>query len=87
MNLGIKNSKFRIQACTLYSEVYGPTADELGEVYLLYGKSLISLGQEENKLIDVPEEEEDDEDAEVEGDGDDGDEEGKNSLKNLLIIQ
>lgn len=60
--------------CTIYSELYGPTADECGSVYLLYAKSLIALGKDENNLI-VPgegDEEEDDEDE----DGEEGDEEG-----------
>lgn len=60
--------------CTIYSELYGPTADECGSAYLLYAKSLIALGKDENNLI-VPgegEEEEDDGDE----DGEEGDEEG-----------
>lgn len=59
--------------CTIYSELYGPTADECGSAYLLYAKSLIALGKDENNLI-VPgegEEEEDDGDE----DGEEGDEE------------
>lgn len=57
------------EASKLYGEVYGIDGDELGEVYLLYAKSLIAIGQEENKLIDVPEEdeEEDEEPGEEEG--------------------
>lgn len=64
--------------CTIYSDLYGPTADECGAAYLLYAKSLIALGRDENNLI-VPgegEEEEDDgddddEDGDEEGDGED----------------
>lgn len=57
------------EACKLFAEEYGIVADELGDVYLLYGKALVATGQEENKLIDVPEEDDDDDDDEaVEGD-------------------
>lgn len=59
------------QACTYYSEIYGPTHEELGEVYLLYGKSLIALGQDENKVVDVPE---DSEEGSPEGGEDDEEE-------------
>lgn len=45
------------EASKLMAEAYGVDGDELGEVYLLYAKSLIAVGQEENKLIEVPEEE------------------------------
>lgn len=48
--------------CSILSEVYGPSADELGKPYLMYAKCLIALGQDENKLMDIPEEEEDDQD-------------------------
>jgi nuclear autoantigenic sperm protein len=50
--------------CALYAEIYGATADECGLAYLLYAKTLIELGQEENKVLDVPDEEDDDEDEE-----------------------
>ena len=33
------------EACKIYGEVYGIDGDELGEVYLLYAKSLIALGK------------------------------------------
>ncbi|GAB0099814.1 Protein NASP homolog [Sergentomyia squamirostris] len=46
------------QVCTLYSDVYGSTADELGAPYFLYAKALIGLAQNEVKLIDIPEGEE-----------------------------
>lgn len=61
------------EVCTLYEEIYGNNADELGMPYLLYAKSLIALAQGgENKLlVDVPEEEEDGDDDDDE-DGDDG---------------
>ncbi|KXJ83868.1 hypothetical protein RP20_CCG028088 [Aedes albopictus] len=61
--------------CNIYSELYGPTADECGVAYLLYAKSLIALGKDENNLI-VPgegeegeEDDEDDEEGDEEGDG------------------
>lgn len=63
------------EASKLYGEVYGISADELGEVYLLYAKALIAIGQEENKLIDVPE---DDEEEDEPAEEDDGDEEETN---------
>lgn len=47
------------EASKLFAEEYGVDGDELGDVYLLYAKALIAIGQEENKLIDVPEEDED----------------------------
>ncbi|XP_055599186.1 protein NASP homolog [Uranotaenia lowii] len=50
--------------CAIYSELYGPTAEECGMPYMLYAKSLIALGKDENALI-VPGEEE-------EGEGEDG---------------
>lgn len=46
------------EASKLMGEEYGVDGDELGDVYLLYAKSLIAVGQDENKLIDVPEEDE-----------------------------
>jgi nuclear autoantigenic sperm protein len=68
------------EASKLFGEVYGIDGAELGDVYLMYAKSLIQIGQEENKLIDVPEEDEDGEDeAEPVENGVDegeGDEEG-----------
>ena len=51
-------------ACELYGEIFGTQGDELGEVYLLYAKALIAVGQEENKLLDIQEAEEDDENDE-----------------------
>ena len=59
------------EASKLYGEVYGIDGNELGDIYLLYAKSLIAIGQEENKLIDVPEEEEEDEEESggAEGEG------------------
>lgn len=63
--------------CAIYSELYGPTAEECGDSYLVYAKSLIALSKEENNLL-VPEdgaEAEDGEDENEEGDEDDGDEE------------
>ncbi|XP_021710813.1 protein NASP homolog [Aedes aegypti] len=60
--------------CNIYSELYGPTADECGVGYLLYAKSLIALGKDENNLI-VPgegEEGEDDDDEDDEEGGEEG---------------
>lgn len=54
------------ETAKLFGEEYGVDGDELGEVYLLYAKSLIAVGQEENKLIDVPEEDDDEEDEPAE---------------------
>lgn len=64
------------EVCTLYEEIYGNKADELGMPYLLYAKTLVALAQGgENKLLaDVPEqeeEEEEDEDEDVEADNGD----------------
>ncbi|XP_055540953.1 protein NASP homolog [Wyeomyia smithii] len=56
--------------CAIYSELYGPTAEECGDPYLVYAKSLIALSKEENNLL-VPEE-----GADGEDDGEDGNEEG-----------
>lgn len=61
--------------CSIYSELYGPTADECGMAYLMYAKSLIALGKDENNLIVPGEGDEADDDDEEDGDGDDGDEE------------
>lgn len=60
------------EACKFYAEAYGVDGDELGDVYLLYAKALVAVGQDENKLIEVPENEDEDEpeeedDGEVEG--------------------
>jgi hypothetical protein len=68
------------EACKLFGEEYGVDGDEMGEYYLMYAKSLISIGQEENKLIDVPEEEEDEDEGEEneEGESPEEPEEGKN---------
>jgi hypothetical protein len=54
------------EACKLFGEEYGVDGDELGEVYLLYAKSLIAVGQDENKLIEVPEDDDEDEDEPME---------------------
>lgn len=56
--------------CSIFSEVYGPNAEELGKPYLMYAKCLIAVGQEENKLMEIPEEEgeEGDDDDDEEGD-------------------
>lgn len=69
------------EASKLFGEVYGIDGDELGEVYLLYAKSLIAIGQEENKLIDVPEEDEEEEEPAEEDDG-----EGELKMKFELIL-
>lgn len=75
--------------CSVYSEVYGPTADELGKPYLLYAKCLVALGQDENKLMDIPEEEDDDDSDEAEEKSDDkeekdGESEEKSEVKEDL---
>uniref|UniRef100_A0A336KEN5 CSON009459 protein n=1 Tax=Culicoides sonorensis TaxID=179676 RepID=A0A336KEN5_CULSO len=54
------------QACAIFADIHGPTADECGMPYLLYAKSMIAVGQEENKVLDVPDEEDEDEE---EGEG------------------
>lgn len=55
------------QACSMYSDLYGPDADELAHPYLIYAKSLIAVAQDENKLMDIPEEENEDENSEAAG--------------------
>lgn len=60
--------------CAIYSELYGPTADECGLPYLMYAKSLTALGKDENNLI-VPGEDEGEEDGE--GEEDEGEEGGE----------
>lgn len=64
------------EASKLFGEVHGVDGDELGDVYLLYAKALIATGQEENKVIDVPEDD-DDEDEDEPVEEDDGEEQGK----------
>lgn len=55
------------EVCSMYAELYGENADELGMPYMLYAKSLIALAQQgENKVLDLKEEEEEDEDEEEE---------------------
>lgn len=54
------------EAAKLYGEEYGVDGEELGEVYLLYAKALVAIGQDENKLIEVPEEEEEEDDEDEE---------------------
>lgn len=65
------------EACKLYGEAYGVDGDELGDVYLLYAKALIAVGQDENKLIEVPENDEDEPPEEDDGDTEAGGEEEK----------
>lgn len=48
--------------CSIYSELYGPNAEQLGLPYLMYAKSLIALGKDENNLIVAGDDEEDGED-------------------------
>lgn len=75
--------------CTIYSDLFGPLSSQCGSPYLLYAKSLIALGKDENNLI-VPgegEEDEDDEDDEeeegnAEGDGEEKAPKGKSDNKN-----
>lgn len=66
--------------CAIYSDLYGPTADECGLPYLLYAKSLTALGKDENNLIVPGEEEEEggeEDDEEEEGGEEDGEAEGE----------
>lgn len=66
------------EASKFYSEAYGVDGDELGEIYLLYAKALVAVGQDENKLIEVPENEDDEEDDDEPAEEDDDNEvEGK----------
>lgn len=62
--------------CAIYSELHGPTAVECGVPYLLYAKSLIALGKDENNLIVPGEDEEGEEDDDEDG-GEEGGEEGE----------
>lgn len=67
------------RACTIFADIHGPSANECAMPYLIYAKTLIALGTDENKVLDVPDEEDDDEEAGAEGDaGEEGndDEEG-----------
>lgn len=70
------------EACKFYAEAYGVDGDELGDVFLLYAKALVAVGQEENKLIEVPENEDADEPAEE----DDGEPESKDAPTPLAEI-
>lgn len=54
------------EASKLYGEVYGIDGAEVGDVYLMYAKSLVALGQGENKVVDVPEDDDEEEDGEPE---------------------
>lgn len=46
------------EACTILAEECGATADECANPYLIYAKTLIALGKDANKVVDVPDEEE-----------------------------
>lgn len=61
--------------CTIYSELFGPLSNECGSPYLLYAKSLIALGKDENNLI-VPGEGEEEEEDDGDEDEEEGNEEG-----------
>lgn len=61
--------------CAIYSELYGPTADECGLPYLMYAKSLTALGKDENNLI-VPGDDEGEAD-DGEGESEEGEEESE----------
>lgn len=63
--------------CAIYSDLYGPSADECGVAYLLYAKSLIALGKDENNLIVPGEGEEGEDDDDEDEEGEEGDEEGE----------
>lgn len=54
------------EAAKLFGEVYGIDGAELGDVYLMYAKSLVAVGQGENKVVDVPDEEGSDEEGAAE---------------------
>lgn len=60
--------------CAIYSELHGPQAEECGLPYLLYAKSLIALGKDENNLIVPGDEEEEVDDDEEGGEGEEGEE-------------
>lgn len=55
------------EASKLFGEEYGVDGDELGDVYLLYAKALIAIGQEENKLVEIREQDRDFDDEIDEG--------------------
>lgn len=74
------------EACKIFGEEYGVDGDELGDVYLLYAKALCAVGQEENKLIDVPEED-DDEDEEEAADPETGNKLNLGSSSVSLLMQ
>jgi nuclear autoantigenic sperm protein len=74
------------EASKLFGEVHGVDGDELGEVYLMYAKALIAIGQEENKLIEVPEEDDDDDDEPVEEDDGESNEAEAIDGKNLKLF-
>uniref|UniRef100_A0A182SHL7 Tetratricopeptide SHNi-TPR domain-containing protein n=1 Tax=Anopheles maculatus TaxID=74869 RepID=A0A182SHL7_9DIPT len=57
------------ECCSIYSELYGPNAEELGLPYLMYAKSLIALGKDENNLIVAEEADDDDDEDDEEGAG------------------
>lgn len=64
--------------CAIYSDLYGPSAEQCGVPYLLYAKSLIALGKDENNLIVPGEEEEEGDGEDEEGEGEEGEgEEGE----------
>ncbi|KAH8340951.1 nuclear autoantigenic sperm protein homolog [Drosophila kikkawai] len=65
------------QVCQLYAEVYGDLADELGQPLLLYGKALIAMALDENKVIDVPDEAADEEDEDIDDDDEEEEEGGE----------
>ncbi|XP_053679734.1 protein NASP homolog [Anopheles nili] len=61
--------------CSIYSELYGPNAVECGLPYLMYAKSLIAIGKDENNLI-VPGDDEEEADDDDDDDEENGEEEG-----------
>lgn len=72
--------------CSIFSDVYGPSADELGTPYLMYAKCLVAVGQEENKIMEIPEEQEDEQEEE---DDDDEEQEGtsaKDEAKETVAV-
>lgn len=70
------------QACELLAQEHGETGDEMGELYLLYGRALLGLAREEAGVLGggvVPGSEEASQDEQGEDEEDEEDEEGEES--------
>lgn len=67
------------QACELLAQEHGETGDEMGELYLLYGRALLGLAREEAGVLGggVPGSEEASQDEQGEDEEDDEDEESE----------